>query len=225
MLFRDGIMKSTVRVTLGLLLLTSVMLSQVSVEGRITLWPAKLNISMDSIPDEPIVFKRVQVKNPENKPAVVRSEVAYQNEDLMEEGYSSIPDLSWVSVTPKEMTIPSKSDGFFNISITIPKSNTSQSYNQKWEVLAVFYQVKESAKGAINFQVKLASRVFINTPTNETEKQETPLNLFPLVWFLGMAGLAVATVVFYLRGRYTTYKQKSVVYYLKDKGQKHRKRK
>lgn len=194
-------------------------------EGRITLWPAKLNISMESFPDEPIVFKRVQVKNPENSAVVVRSEVSHPAEQNIKEGFSFIPNLSWVSVTPKEMTIPAKSDGFFNVTIIIPKSNQSQSYNQKWEVLALFYQVKTSTTGGVNFLVKLGSRIFINMPSDETNKQEASPNLFLVIWFVGMVGLAVVTLIFYLRGRWSNYRQKTAIYYLKDKEQKHRKRK
>jgi len=205
------------------LIVLSVVCAQLPVGGRITLWPAKLNIDMERFPDEPIVFKRVQIKNPENSAVVVRAEVSHPNEESIEEGFSFIPDLSWVSVTPKEMTIPAKSDGFFNIIITIPKGNQSQSYNQKWEVLAVFYQKKNSEAGAVNFLVKLGSRVFINTPDGDVDKQQASPNLFVMVWFIGMAGLAVAIVALYLRGRYS--RQKAAVFYVKDKHQKYHKRK
>lgn len=209
----------------AILLTLSVVCVQQPVEGRITLWPAKLDISMESFPDGPIVFKRVQIKNPDNKPVVVRSEVSHPAEDNIQEGFSFIPDLSWVSVTPEEMTIPAKSDGFFNVTIIIPKNNQPQSYNQKWEVLALFYQVKKSSQGGVNFLMKLGSRLFINMPTGEEKKQETTPNVFTIVWFVGMAGLAVTTVVFYLWGRHSNYRQKSAVYYLKDKNKKHHKRK
>ena len=90
-------------------------------------------------------------------------------------------------------------------------------------MLAIFYQVKSSEAGGINFLVKLGSRVFINTPDGDVDKQQASPNLFVIVWFVGMAGLAVATVALYLRGRYG--RQKAAIFYVKDKHQKHHKRK
>jgi len=220
-LIGDGTLKHTIGALIIVLMTLCVVCIQQPAQGRITLWPAKLEIIMESFPNKPIVFKQVQITNLDKEEALVRSEVDYTAEDLIKEGYTFLPNLSWISITPKEMVIPAKSYGFFNITITIPEINQSQSYNQKWEAMAVFYQVKKSNPGSVNFLVKLGSRIFIDTPINDENKQQTTPNLFVIIWFGGMIGLAIATIVFYLRGRYSKYKQKAAVYYIKDKDFKH----
>jgi len=221
-LFGDGNLKKIAGIIVTIAVL-SFICTQLPVEGRITLWPAKLNINMESFPDEPIIFKQVQVKNPEGSAVTVRPEVSHPSETGIKEGYSRIPDLSWVTVSPHEMVIPAKSEGFFNITIDIPKSNQSQLYNERWEVLALFYQKQTSPAGVFNFRVKLGSRIFIHTPSGMAEQQAPSLYVF--FWFVIMGGLALATAVFYFRRKRATKIDRAAMFYVKEKDRKHHKRK
>ena len=196
--------------------------TQVSVQAEISLWPGELKITMNSFPDQAVTYKQIQIKNLKNHSIIVKTQILRPSENKYREGYSSIPDLSWVSVSPIEMAIPPKGEGFFNLTIDIPKQNQSSYYNKNWEVQALFYEKPSTDDGKIAINVKLGSRILINTPT-KTAEQRTSVNLFVLAWFIGMAGLAVAVVALHLRGRYS--RQKAAIFYVKDKHQKHHKRK
>lgn len=177
---------------------------------------------MKSFPDQPVTYKQIQIKNLKNQSVLVKTQILRPSDTKYMEGYSSIPDLSWVSVSPTEMTISPKGEGFFDLTIEIPKENRSSCFNQNWEVRAFFYEPPSSPEGSVAINVKLGSRIFINTPTKTTE-QDTFVNLFILAWFIGMMGLTVATVVCYLRRHYGKHRQKAVIFYLKDKKKKHHK--
>jgi hypothetical protein len=142
---------------------------------------------------------------------------------LIKEGHSRIPDLSWVTVSPQEMTIPANSEGFFNITIDIPKNNQSLHYNESWEVLAIFYQKKTTSAGGFKFNIKLASRVFIHTPP-EPAKQQIPNNLY-LILFLIMGLIILATVVFVGRKKKSIHNNGAAIYYVKEKKSRNQKNK
>jgi hypothetical protein len=215
-------LKRILKVIFALLLVLGFLSTQLLVHAELSLWPAKLEVNMKSFPDQPVTYKQIQIKNLRNQPALVKTQIVRPSENKYLEGYSSIPDLSWVSISPTEMTIPPKGEAFFNLTIDIPKENQPSCYNQSWEVQVLFYEPPTGVGASIN--VKLGCRVFIHAP-KKTAEQWIHVNLLVLVWFIGMFGLAVATVVFYLRRRHSMYRQKAAMFYVKDKQQKQHKRK
>jgi len=221
--FGDGNLKKIATTIFAVLLVSSLICVQLPVQGGITLWPAKLTITIKSYSDQTITFKRVQVKNPNNITVVVKAEVSHPSEEGIQKGYSCIPDLSWVIVSPQEMIIPAHSEGFYNVTVDIPKEYQSVHYNRSWEVLILFFQKRPASVGSTNIVFKLTSRVFIHTPAGEVE-QQIPPDIFVVLWFVVMGGLALATAVFYFRRKRAVKIDKAAMFYVKEKDRKHHER-
>jgi hypothetical protein len=59
------------------------------------------------------------------------------------EGYSNIPDLSWIKVTPNPLSIPANPNGYFAIEIVIPEKEKTLHYDESWEVYVKFFKKPE----------------------------------------------------------------------------------
>ena len=163
----------------------------------ISLWPGKLTITMSGFSDDEIEFKKVSITSTYDYEINVITEIGDPPEGDATEGYSNIPDLSWIKVTPDPLTIPSNSVGYCSIELDIPENEKSQHYNESWEVWIKFFKEPDYGKGS-PIIVKLASKIFIHTPENIV--QETPYSLFIFI--------AVLVVLFLLIVAYFYFKKK-----------------
>lgn len=165
----------------------------------ISLWPGLLKIDIPEYSDDEIVFKEVSITNSYDYEINVISEIENPPPSDRTEGYSDIPDLSWIKVTPNPLSIPANSVGYFSIEVEIPENEQSLHYNESWEVWVKFFKEPEYGSGT-TINVKLASKILIHTPTGA--KQEIAYNLFIFIVIFG--------VLFFLIVVYFYYKKKKL---------------
>ena len=184
--------------------------------GGIVLWPAELTIDISEYPEEEIQYK-IRITNPYNYDIDVVSESVNPSiEDIsLDEGYSCIPDLSWLKVSPDVLSIPARSYGYFMLSVEIPESKKPLHYNESWEGLVRFYKKSATQAGSVTVNVKLMSKIFIHTPPGPA-KQQAPHNLY-LILFLIIGLIILATVVFASRKKRSTNDDRTAIFYYKKK--------
>jgi len=105
--------------------------------GGISIWPGKLTITMHTeYPEEEIRYE-IEVNNLNqydiNVSATAENPALYN----LKENYMFIPDLSWVSITPEILHIPSKESRFLEVNISIPDEEKPLYYDEHWHVCTV----------------------------------------------------------------------------------------
>jgi hypothetical protein len=141
------------------------------VEGGIEIWPGKLTITMNEWYDKWVETKynKIQVTNPYSYGINISVKLNYPGAQVISDGYSYIPDLSWIRVEPETIYLPPKSSNTFEVIIEVPKDEQLKYFNEKWETWAVFTSnLYPGRQGGMNFQVELAVKLFINTPKSES---------------------------------------------------------
>jgi len=212
-----GVRKITVMILVFLLLLVC---SSVFVRGSIQIWPGKLTITMaEGYPKEAIKYK-IQVTNPYSYDVNASARVENPAIEKLSDGYTFIPNLSWVSTTPEILHIPAHESRFLEAIITIPDDEKPRHYNESWETWVVISSDRGSgSSGGFFFQIELAVKFFINTPP-EKARQQIPQTLYLILLFIIVGLIAAATFVFYAkkRERITHKKRPAILYFKKKKG-------
>lgn len=191
------------------------------VKGNVKLEPAELIISMpEGYPKEDIQYK-IRVTNRYSFNITASTRIVHPFNGDFIEGYTRIPDLSWVKIEPEILFIPAKESRDFLLHITIPESKKQLHYNESWEIWVIVLP-KTSKKGSssntttVSFQMQLASRVLINTPPGE-KKLELPQNFYLILLgsIIGFAMLAV--VYFYVNKRRRILDRRAAMFYVKSR--------
>ena len=151
------------------------------------IWPGKLTITMNEWYDKWVdtKYNKIHVTNPYSYGINVSVKLDHPGDNTITQGYSHIPDLSWIRIEPLIVYIPPRSSYTFKVILDIPKSEQSKCFNEKWETWAVFNSnLYPGGKGGMNFKVELAVKLFINTPKGEAGiSQYLPIILFGSVSF------------------------------------------
>ena len=138
------------------------------ITSGIKIWPGKYDININRWPNnnEKVDTPTIQVTNTESYDINVSIRVDHPASETITEGYSFIPDLSWVRVIPEKLFIPAGYSDELELFIEVPESEQSSHYNEKWETLVVITPPVKKGQG-INFQTELAVKLFITTPKGE----------------------------------------------------------
>ena len=184
-----------------------------NVTAGISLLPAKLTIDISDYKYDEIKYDKISVKNPYDHKITVKSEVKNPKNGSLTEGYSNIPDESWINIFPNKLEIPANSIGYFSVIVEIPEYKKDESLNKNWEVWACFFESSPGDKGDVSFNVKLATKVFINNP-EKSFHENSPLNFFMLS---SSFILFVITIIVAFMIRKNHQSKKSSVYYLREK--------
>jgi len=118
------------------------------------------------------------------------------NEYNIKEGYTVLPELSWITVTPNQQEVPSESTVTFDVTVNIP--DEEQYYGNNWECWIETTDI--GFEEGIGFRYN--TRLQINTPvkpvlsnseTNHAIEDEQPF------LYIG----AVLTTIIFIIGMYT----------------------
>ena len=87
--------------------------------GGIAVWPAKLTITIsEDFPDEDITHK-IMVENRNEDDVTVDATTDNPTSEVLKKGFVLIPDLAWITILPKTVTIPPGEARYFDIFIDI----------------------------------------------------------------------------------------------------------
>lgn len=138
------------------------------VQASLQIWPGKLTISMpEGYPTERISYQ-IQVTNPYTYSVNASARVENPAAQQLTTNYMYIPDLSWVTVEPEILYLPANTSSSFQIFLDVPKSERSSYYNTSWETWVVISSDKPAGDtGGLAFQVELAVKLFIHTPSGQ----------------------------------------------------------
>lgn len=182
---------------LVLLTLLSISLIPISVQGSISLWPAKLNMSISEYPSEEIQYNKIRITNPHNYEIQVVSDIQNPSLDNLIDSYSYIPNLSWVKVSPNLLTIPANSYDYFTLTVDIPEDEKPLHLNEKWEVHLLVCRKIGSNDGNLIINLKLTSKILIHTPS-DIKDQQVLYNPILILFIIGGA-ITFASVFLYIR--------------------------
>ncbi len=191
-------------------------LSSQPTKAGIRLLPAKLTINISKFTDDEIQYNKICVENPYNYDIEVIAGIENPPSDSITNGYSLIPDISWVTLNSNSALISAESNSFFTITIDIPDDKRSLNYDKKWEVwFKVFEKPGSGASGSLS--VKIASRIYIHTPSNEL-RQNIPYSPFILYFFI-FCLLVIVFIGFYKKRR-TSQNKRPAMFYVKKRDKK-----
>jgi len=195
----------------------SILVTSEEVEsGGITVFPSKVYIDMpEGYPAQEIQYFIKVYNTRYSCPLNVSVKIYNPHSQSMLEGYSFIPDLSWVEFVPDKICVPAKGSGKFFIHINIPDDEKPLHYDESWEVWAITSEEKDSVHGGTSFAASLITRLLISTPPREAGLQ-IPLPFLILICVVG--AIAVHTTFFYLKNKKRgIYKNKAAIFYVKKK--------
>ncbi|HWR64042.1 MAG TPA: hypothetical protein VN365_06555 [Candidatus Thermoplasmatota archaeon] len=139
-------------------------------QAGLQIWPGKLTISMpEGYPTERISYL-IEVTNPYTYSMNASARVENPDIQQLSTNYSYIPDLSWITVEPETLYLPANTSSTFKVFLDVPKSERSSYYNTSWESWVVISSDKPAGDtGGLIFQVELAVKLFIHTPSRQNE--------------------------------------------------------
>ena len=210
-------------VALLLLLLVNVfaVLPITTVAGRMAIFPSRLYIDIKSYTSQEVKYN-ISVYNEYSHPINVSIKIGHPSENAMLEGYSFIPDLSWIEFAPQELYIPAGSSGKFSIYVNIPDSEKPLHYNESWEVWSTT-SAPTDQKGSTQIITALTTRLLITTPPGEAGLQVPSLIFILLTGIIGL--IAVSIAFFFLKTKKrSAYKNKGAMFYFKRKERNNNKR-
>lgn len=189
------------------------LLASPCVRSGVSVSPAKLYITIEEYPLKEIHYK-VRVTNPFSYD--IRASTRVTNPFDLKAGYMRIPDLSWIKILPETLDIPAKSNKEFEVIIDIPEKEKTLHYNESWEAWVIVTPIPLSAggSGGVVFQVQLAARLFIHTPTGTMA--QTPIGLYLLIGIIG-GFVILITFSSILKKKRTANIDKTAIFYYKKK--------
>lgn len=153
-----------------ILLVFLLQLLTTQVQAGLQIWPGKLTISMpEGYPTERISYL-IEVTNPYTYSVNASARVENPDMQQLTTNYSYVPDLSWITVEPETLYLPANTSSTFKVFLDVPKSERSSYYNTSWESWVVISSDKPAGDtGGLIFQVELAVKLFIHTPSQQNE--------------------------------------------------------
>jgi hypothetical protein len=193
--WRDGLKKFII-LFLTIILFFSI-ISNVA-KGGFKIWPGKLTITMNEWFDkwEENKYNKIYITNPYSYSINVTVHVDHPSFEAISDGYSRIPDLSWVKVAPESLNLSPQSSEPVEIIIEVPKDEQSNHFNEKWETWVVFNSnLYPSGLGGMIFKLDLSVKLFINTPKSEFKGAQ----YLPILLFFFILVITVLIFTFYFK--------------------------
>ena len=187
------------------------LLSVPALSDGISVWPPSVNVDVkDAFPKEEIKFN-VKVDNLYASDINVSAKIENQIPYHLKDGYTNIPNLSWIKVTPDIFNISAKQYKVLDATIDVPDEEKTLHYNERWEACIVISEIKDEHT---TISTEYAITIYIQTP--EKEKIQNFNTLFLLFIIVGSIGLAVC--ILYLRNRKKIFTSKKPnFFYFKKK--------
>ena len=196
-------------IVIFLVILTMVTTFSICASG-VKVWPGKLDYKINRwyTNEDGIRYARIQVTNTESYELNVSVRIDHPHVNVLDDGYSQIPDLSWVKTRKDTLRLPADSSDFVDVYVMVPESKQSSHYNENWETYVVISSPAES-EGGISFQTELAVKLFITTPSGEAAR---------IPYILVILGILFLPILLYLIHSYIKNKRKRyATYYFKNK--------
>jgi len=177
-----------------------ILLSSFSIvaKGGFQIWPGKLTITMNEWYYDWVETKynKIHVTNPYSYGINVSVKINNPSVEIISEGYTFIPDTSWIKIEPSVIYIPPHTSDSFEVVIVVPEDMQSKHFNEKWEAWAVFnLNLFPGGQGGMNFKVELAVKLFINTPKGEASFSR----YLPIILFLFFSFFVVSVIFILVR--------------------------
>lgn len=159
--------------------------------------PTELYLTMTDTYIEGNTTKKITVTNHYSHDISVKAWMMHPDiTEWMRSNRTFIENISWITIEPSELSIPSGTSANFYIYLTIPNETKNQTYDEHWETWAALKIVNASLKEGY------LVRVYIDTPKPPTEPSGT---LFPIFYVTSIAAIVVVlitiTLYFYIEKR------------------------
>ena len=196
-------------IVIFLVCLTLVTIFSVCASG-VKVWPGKLDYTINRwyTDGQGVKHARIQVTNTASYDIDVSVRIDHPHVNVLDEGYSQIPDLSWVKANTEMLHLPADSSDFVEVYLEVPESKQSSHYNEKWESYVVISSAEES-EGGINFQTEVAVKLFIKTPTGEASR-------IPYI-FIIISILFLISILYMIHSYIKNKRTKPATYYFKKR--------
>ena len=203
-------------VFLGNMLILQSIPAEDYLSSGITVFPSRLYIDMpEGYPDEEIQhYIKVYNKDPYAFHATAEIYNPWDTE-IMVEGYSFIPDLSWISIVPDQFLVPANDSQKFYVSIDIPEDKKPKYYNQSWEVWVKTSRIGDPEFGSNAMTGSVITRLLISTPLKKAGFQISQNMIIITGTFL--IALCVAISLYIKKKKRDSCKANAVLFYVKDK--------
>ena len=182
--------------------------------GGMAVWPAKLTITLPEDFPEQEITHRIMVENRDSSDLKVKATMDNPTSETKKKGYTLIPDLSWITITPDTETVPPGEARYLNIFINIPDEEKSKQYNQSWEAWVVISEILDASSRQTAIRTELAVKLFINTPP---EKEKISDYVFILIGLSIIFLIAILASSHIRKKRSKTNRNKTAVYYYEKK--------
>ncbi|MBU0497164.1 MAG: hypothetical protein KKC68_07810 [Candidatus Thermoplasmatota archaeon] len=203
-------------VFLGTILILQSIPAEDYLSSGITVFPSRLYIDMpDGYPDEEIQhYIKVYNREPSAFYAIAKIYNPWDTE-IMVEGYSFIPDLSWITIVPDQLLVPANDSQKFYVIIDIPKDKKPIHYNQSWEVWVKTSRIGDPEFGSNAMTGSVVTRLLITTPLKKAGFQISQNMVIITGTFLIALGVAISLYI--KKKKRDNYKANAVLFYGKDK--------
>lgn len=166
-------------------------------KADVTVSPTELYLTMTDTYIEGNTTKKITVTNHYSHDISVKVWMMHPDiTEWMRANRTLIENISWITIEPSELSVPSDTSANFYIYLTIPNETKNQTYYEHWETWAALKIVNASLKEGY------LVRVYIDTPKPPTEPSGT---LFPIFYVTSIAAIAVVlitiTLYFYIEKR------------------------
>lgn len=191
-----------------------VILGSGNASSGFSIWPGKLTISMyEDFPDHAIYYT-FQVNNNNPYDVNITMEIKDPVPYLKKEGYTNIPDLSWVKINQSVVYIRAGESKFVDVYVDIPDSQKQLNYNKNWEVWIQTTEEQENGtEGTAMIIPAVALRIFINTP----KKEQIENNGYFIFFFFCLIIIATIIYIYTKRRMILKFRKKQGIFYFNKK--------
>lgn len=169
-----------------------------STSRGLTVSPGVLYVDLKDFRDESIIYS-ITVWNKKNHSININTEVIHPNDNSFAEGFSNIPDVSWIKTEPINFSISAKESGSYDVIIDLPEYINSSFFNENWEVWINTKSYGSSDGGSVVLQTALNTRILIITPKGPIDSYYTSSFNYYIVFTL-IVGLISFVIIFsYIR--------------------------
>jgi len=138
--------------------------------------PSSMYVTMTDTYTEGNTSKKITVTNQNSYDILVNAWMSHPDIiEWMRPNRTLIDNLSWITIEPSELVIPSNSSSYFYIYFAIPDNETkNETYDKHWEVWAALKINPVSENISSSFKQGYLVRVYIDTPEQPTEPEPSP---------------------------------------------------
>lgn len=161
------------------------------------IWPGKLDIILSEGYQNKDIIHPIQVTNNLDRAINASAEVHDPANNSLTEGYSFIPNVSWIKILPEKLYVPAYSSSQFQLILEIPEDEVPLQHNKSWETWVTISSDQYSGiERGIAFKVELSVKIFIQTPPGKMEKQIQNLYFF---FGIFISLIIVLLVIYYIK--------------------------